>query len=335
MTAPLQSHPPIEVAIGQLPANEQSHAQVSMRVLAAHLPVPCLVVAKEVADITLAPATDAGFVSLRSAHDEVRIERPMRLVPLSEALTGLIEGMLAANDRAPVSPVAASPSAAVDASPVVAAAAAPQADSLFDLLMGRKLAGPVEITLKSGRSLLVDGRYAVAHLSAPATEMLPLLQDDAIESVTRVDAADFAQRTAKGNPLHPVSVEQVCWALPAGAESAATLARWHEDENARVRLDTWPNLSAQHDNLLWLGLLAKLSRRSETIGQLRHLAVAAGIPAARARHGLSLMLAYRHAHVTAAVEQARPVVVPMPVRREAAPTGLLGRLRSRLRALAA
>ena len=58
-------------------------------------------------------------------------------------------------------------------------------------------------------------------------------------------------------------------------------------------------------------------------------------PAARARYGLSLMLAYRHAHVTAAAEQARPVVVPLPVRREAAPTGLLGRLRSRLRALAA
>lgn len=332
MTAPLQSHPPIEVAIGQLPSNEQSHAQVSMRVLAAHLPVPCLVVAKEVADITLAPAADAGFVSLRSAHDEIRIERPMRLVPLSEALSGLIEGMLAASGRAPVSPVDASPTAAVDASP---ATAAPQAESLLDLLMGRKLAGPVEISLESGRSLLVDGRYAVAHLSAPASEMLPLLQDDAIARVTRVDAADFAQRTAKGNPLHPVSVEQLCWALPAGGESAATLARWHEDENARVSLDTWPNLSAQHDGLAWLGVLARLARRSDTLGQLRHAAVAAGIPAPRARHGLSLLLAYRHARIIASAEPARPVVVQMPVRREAAPTGLLGRLRSRLRALAA
>lgn len=329
MTAPLQSHPPIEVAIGQLPNNEQSHAQVSMRVLAAHLPVPCVVVPREVADITLAPSADPDFVSLYSAHTEIRIERPMRLVPLSEALSGLIDGILAETRRAPVSPATRSD---VDAAPVAAALQA--GTGLLDVLMGRRHPGPVEITLRSGRSLLVDGRYAVAHLSEPVTQMLPLLHDDAIENIARVDAADFARRTAKNNTLHPVSVEQLCWALPAGGESAATLARWHEDENVRVSLDTWPNLSVQHDGLAWLGVLARLARRSCTLGQLSHAAVAAGIPAARARHGLSLLLAYRHARITASAEPARPVVVQLPVRREA-PTGLLGRLRSRLRALAA
>ena len=341
MTAPLQSHPPVEVAIGQLPATEQSHAQISMRVLASHLPVPCVVVTQDTADITLSPDADAGFVHLHSAHGEARLERPIRLMPLSEALTGLIEGILAASGLAATAPVVAETPASA-ASPTIApvetnAPAAPVTQThapLLDLLLGRRHAGPVEFGLRSGRSLLVDGRYATAHLSEPVAQMLSLLQDDAVERITAVAADDFARRTAKGSPLHPVSVEQVCWALPAAGESAATLARWHEDENARIALDTWPNLSAQADSLLWLGLLARLARRGDSIGQLRHAAIAAGIPAARARHGLSLLLAYRHARVTASGEATRPVVVQMPVRREA-PTGLLGRLRSRLRALAA
>ena len=64
----LQSHPPIELAIGLLPSNEQSHAQVSMRVLASHLQVPCVVVQRETADITLKPSdTDANAICVISA----------------------------------------------------------------------------------------------------------------------------------------------------------------------------------------------------------------------------------------------------------------------------
>lgn len=340
----LQSHPPIELAIGLLPSNEQSHAQVSMRVLASHLQVPCVVVQRETADITLKPSdTDANAICVISAFGEAKLERPMRLVPLSEALQGLIDGILAQEGQS-ATPAPATPQVSAFAS-VATAAAVPASDptdsgeSLLGLLLGRKRQGPIEITLRSGRTLLLDGRYATAHLSESPVAMLPMLQGDAIAGIANVDAADFAARTGKGSALHPVGVEQLCWSLAETEDTAPALSRWHEDDQARVTLDTWPNLSVQHDNLAWLNVLGQLSRRSMTLADLRSAAINAGIAPARARHGLSLLLGYRHARVIASGTSENHNVVQMPVapkrQAEAAPTGLLGRLRMRLRALAA
>lgn len=337
----LQSHPPIELAIGLLPSSEQSHVQVSMRVLASHLQVPCVVMQRETADITLKPSdSDANAIAVVSAFGEAKLERPMRLVPLSEALQGLIDGILAHEGQsAAPAPVASTSNVAAFARSVAAPLMGSNEESLLGLLLGRKHQGPIEITLRSGRTILLDGRYATAHLSDSPVSMLAMLQGDTIARVSNVDAADFAARTAKGSVLFPVGVEQLCWSLAATDDTASALSRWHEDEQARVTLDTWPNLSVQADNLAWLSVLGQLSRRTMTIAELRNAAIDAGIAPARARHGLSLLLSYRHARVVASGVTENNVVVQMPVApkrpAEAAPTGLLGRLRMRLRALAA
>lgn len=331
MRSLLQLPPPLELAIGQLSPAEQSHAAISMRVLAAHLDAPCVVVTKDSGDITLKPCEDdAQSLCVASAYDQARIDRPMRLVPLSEALAKLIDGILARTGRQ------------VDTAPVAAEsiradATSPAAGSLLDTLLRRDLAGPLEIVLSSGSSLLVDRRYAMAHLSAPVSQLLPALIDESVISIQPIAAEEFSRRTAKGNPLHPVSVEQLCWSLPVHGNAIPELDRRHQDEQAQVSLDTWPNLSAQPDAAQWLQILARLHRQGMRVGQLRHALVAAGISAPRARHGISLLLSYRHARIAIqavpTASQAMPTSTSTAARQASA--GLLGRLRMRLRALAA
>ncbi len=259
MTAtPLESRPPIELAIGLLPPNEQSHAQVALRVLAPHLKVRCVVVPQATGDIVLAPCEDdAASIRIASVLEEVRLERPLRLMPLSTALGQLIDGLVARGDVAPA--------AQADAPAANVSSEAPTQDSLLSLLLGRQRPGPIEITFRSGRTLLLDARYITAHLSHPVADVLPQLQDEAIALVAAVEPAEFAARTAKGNALYPVSVEQLCWSLASGDNAPASLTRWHADEDARVALDTWPNLSTQADSLAWLGVLARLSRQGMSV----------------------------------------------------------------------
>lgn len=319
--------PPLELAIGQLSSLEQSHLQISMRVLAAHLDAPCIVVTKEEGDITFKPnANDSGTIRVVSAHEEALLERPIRLTPLSDALSRLIDGLLAH----PPQPASLPPSG----NPACGEATQP---ALLDLLLTRNPASPLEVRFASGRSLLLDERYAIAHLSSPVSDMFMTLMDESIISALPVQAGEFARRTAKGSAFHPVNVEQLCWALPAGSTSNPALDRWHKDPDARVILETWPNLSAQHDVDKWLSLLARLFQRDMPMSKLRDAAAAAGIPASRARHGISLLLTYRHAHIMATGNAVEPVVVHLPLARRHpnTSTGLLGRLRSRLRALAA
>lgn len=327
MVSMLQLPPPLELAVGQLSSAEQSHAQISLRVLAAHLKAPCIVVSKDVGDITLKPnEQDSGSIRVVSAYGEARLERPIRLVPLSEALSKLIDGILAQTDQpAPVA-IPSQPTGVQEAP-----------TALLELLLTRSHNGPLEVQFASGDSLVLDERYSVAHFSSPVADMLPTLANDSIVAIWPMSNEEFARRTAKDNPLHPISVEQVCWSLPATADSAPALDRWHRDPQSRVKLETWPNLSAQQDAHLWLEVLAKLFQRDMTVGGLRDAAMAAGISAARAHHGISMLLTYRHAHIVAASNVADTVVVQMPVTRRAPSNsmGLLGRLRSRLRALAA
>ncbi len=328
MVSMLDLPPPLELAIGQLSPNEQSHAQVSMRVLAAHLAAPCVVVNKWAGDITLKPcAGDEQSICVASSFEEARIERPIRLVPLSEALTKLIDGIVSRG--LPQRTQAARPSAEPFSS---------LPPALIDLLLTRSQAGPLEVQLASGRSLLVDARYSTAHLSCPVTEAMASLNDDAVIAVWPIASEAFASRTAKGSPLHPVGVEQLCWALSPTTESAPALDRWHRDAQVRLSLRSWPNLSAQADAAQWLPLLAGLFRADMRLQDLLDDASAAGIPVARARHGIALLLTYRHAQITTAVDTSTANVVQLIPASQRAPrpsAGLLGRLRSRLRALAA
>ena len=100
-----------------------------------------------------------------------------------------------------------------------------------------------------------------------------------------------------------------------------------------MQLETWPNLSRQPDAAAWLSVLARLSGRALGIDALRRAAEAEGIPAPRARHGVGMLLLFRHAQVVVTAT-TDPVVRHAPQAPAPHPAGLLGRIRARLRALA-
>ena len=96
---------------------------------------------------------------------------------------------------------------------------------------------------------------------------------DRIIQIAQVSNEEFTHRTRKGSDLQPLGVEQICWALTATPSAMPALDRWHRDDDARVSLDTWPNLSAQPDAQAWLEVLSTAFQRGMTVGALRDCSV--------------------------------------------------------------
>ncbi len=346
----LQSRPALPVAIGQLAGIEQTHLQISLRVLSSKLKVPCITVSEETATITLHPVDgDDKHLCVSSLHGDILVERPVRLMPLQEALAETIDRILAAEaghlapgmvvDAAAARVTAEASQNRTEAMPAGEVQAGSQrVPSLLALLLERKQPGPLRVVLKSGHSLLLDARYHSAYLEGGLTSSM--LADDAVAQIDRL-APDEFDRASLGLALDQrVSVEQICWLLQETADTRHLLSRWHDQPAQTVQLDTWPNLSMQSDALAWLGVLTKMSRRSLPLSDVVRLAVDAGIPLVRVRHGLSLLLTFRHAQLLTPVINAmpahRPAPTPPPTAAPALPQqsgGLLSRIRSRLRAL--
>lgn len=342
----LQTRPALQLAVGQLPSSEQSLVQIALRVLGPHLKVPCEAVVQPQADITAQPV-GSDKLELTTRYAQRHVERPVRLSPLSDALSDLIEDLLQreASDTAVPSPPATAPTA-VNAPPAQAAAmqSAARGDGqpLLDFLLLREQTGPVRLTLNNGMEIFVDQRYHTAWTSERIESLPDALGDRTIQQQQQIGVVDFLQRTGKGNPVHSILVEQLCWMLPSSPATQHLLARWHQSADASFSLETWPNLSSQADMLAWLPVLTAASRAPLMLRDAMRIAERNGISAERARNGISLLFLFKHAALRTApsaiaAEANTNVVAPMstaenkPVK--APSTGLLSRLRSRLRHL--
>lgn len=341
----LQARPALRLAVGQLPGAEQNLVQIALRVLRPHLRVPCDVVTQEQADITIRPAGE-DQLDLLTSHAERHVERPVRLAPLSDALSELITNLLdhEAGARPPAEEVRwPEPAIALASDPVVApttgtapapstTASTASSSGLIDLLLTREMAGPLHVTLQSGLEFLVDARYHTAWLSLPLDDLPASLGNGRIASVHSLTAFEFAQKTGSGTSLQSMQVEQLCWLLPQSTSAKGMLDRWHANPDTLIELHTWPNLSRQSDRLPWLSVLASLYRQPLSMRAAVRLAEREDIPTDRARAVLGLLLLYKHA-VQRQPDAPAPVQTAMTAPKEpsAAAQGLLGRLRSRLR----
>lgn len=335
----LQTRPALRLAVGQLPGAEQNLVQIAVRVLRPHLKVPCDVVTQSQADITIRPSGN-DQLDVVTSHAERQLERPVRLAPLSDALSELITDLLDHEAGAPAavptpaSMVVASPQAAQAqaAATAVEPIATPARGHLLDVLLTRDMAGPLRITLQSGLRFYVDERYHTAWIDQSPDTLPESLGQGRIVSIETITPFDFVQKTSSGGDLHSLLVEQICWMLPLSATGTATLERWHVNPDTLLELHTWPNLSRQNDKLPWLSVLAAIARRPMSMAEALRLAEREDIATARARVGLGLLLLFKHASQrqpdapAPMAAPAAPVNVP-----SAAAQGLLGRLRSRLR----
>lgn len=309
-TSRIQSRPAVQLAIGDLPSIEQDHVRISLRIISPRLQVPCVAVQQSQAEITLKPA-NSGSCDLRlvSRFGERHIERPLRLMPLSDALTDLIDGMLKHE--------------------LPAANTADGATRLLDLLLAPAATAISRIRLQSGIIFILDrGRHRAGFTDA--ADIALLHPGDRIADYRRLDALPTSFEHAAWLPL-----EQLCW-LFADAPAPA-LRRWLDDTAARLTLISWPNLSQQPDALAWIQVLNALMQRSMRIDETVRLAVQAGIPSTRAQAGLALLGLFRHATLTRTDAAACPAQPPSPppMAMSASQIGLLSRLRNKLRTLLA
>ncbi|RMH92892.1 hypothetical protein EBB59_08020 [Lysobacter pythonis] len=312
----------MRLAIGQLPALEQSHVQIAMRVISPRLPIPCQVVMEAAAELTLAPDPAGDALILSKGPDRLSLERPIRIVPLSDALSELINRSLAEHDAAPTA------SAGPGASTRPAAG-----KSLLAVLLEGALPGPSRVRLVNGEEFLIDARHHSAYHRLDPAGFIQRAQAAKVAEATPLDPAEFTRLTTREDAPQPIQVEQLCWAQHATPDAAALLERWHDDPQALVQLETWPNLSRQSDALAWLRVLARLSPRAMSLTALKQAAETEGISPARARFGLSLLFAFGHARIV--MSPIEPIPIPaQPVTPPQPSPSLLGRLRARLRTLA-
>ncbi|MGY0505629.1 hypothetical protein [Luteimonas sp. e5] len=332
----LQTRPPLTLAIGLLEPMEQNHVQIALRVIASRLPAPCTAVLGDRAELVLGPRDDGNGLLLTGPNGSRELDRPLRIVPLAEAINQLAGDAPQVADAAATTPAVTDHDrggAMSDPQPASVATADTHGQSLLHLLLKREEAGPLHIVLDNGDEWWLDARYHSAYSQTEPGIALQRLSDARVSRIEQLDAATFAASTEQAG-LRPLQVSQLCWSLAVSPDTQTLLGHWHANPDALLQLDSWPNLSRQGDGLAWLRVLAQLSRRSMSLAELRRAAEAEGITPARARHGLSLLLLFRHARIVAAAND------PAPLRRTAsatAPThsgGLLGRLRQRLRALA-
>ena len=336
--SPLQLRPAVQLAVGQLPEAEQSLMQIAVRVLAPHLKTPCEVVNQPQADITLQPE-GAEMLSLVTRHAQRSVERPVRLSPLSDALSELIDDLLM-RERAPAAQHARGAEAAGPIGDPIAAASndphAIPATPLLDLLLLREHAGPLRLSLASGLTMHIDQRYHTAWSGEAIESLAGALGDGVIVALEPLAVPGFLQQVGKNSALHTILVEQLCWLLPHTASSAELLGRWRQPDDARFLLETWPNLSSQADMLAWLPVLTAASRAPLAMRDALRIAERAGIPNERARDGICLLLMFKHAVLRPLETPAEPAfIAPTSTAANPAPaapsSGLLSRLRSRLR----
>lgn len=347
----LQQRPEVQLAIGQLSHGEQTHAQICLRVMGPRMQVPCVVVLEEQAEVTLAPVPgNENLARLSTAHSHRDLERPLRMVPMADALGELIDELLrrdpamvkAANPQRRWADVAAEPTQSTDAAPP-AQASVPAIDGqprlLLQALFDRAHRTPVQLTTTSGLKLLIDPNFHSAWLDRPAETLSTTIADEQIASAEPVGLGTFEERIGRGGGLYPIQIEQLCW-LGSGTTGAATpLDRWLEDDSAVLRLQTWPNLSVQPDYAQWLQVLPAMWTGALSMEEAVRRLQDTGMAATRARYGMALLCLFRHAkrdtsQVRPAAAAPAPVVAAAPASPAASEKqGLLGRLKSRLRGM--
>ena len=81
MPTPLQTLPPLRLAVDELPPQEQNHVQIAVRVIASTHKLPISISITGEGDFHLRPAANGSLV-LGGVGAPIPLERPIRLMPI-------------------------------------------------------------------------------------------------------------------------------------------------------------------------------------------------------------------------------------------------------------
>lgn len=308
--------------------------------MASRLPVPCVASTSAHGEITLAVAEhDAESIRISSRHGHREVERPLRMLPLSDALSELIDELLTHDTDVSTSALQAHDTDALETATIEQASQASTLPAtLVHALLDHSGFSASSLRTASGVEIMVDPHFHSAWVPVPANELSRELADEALSELQSVGLGTFQSRTGRGGCLYPVQVEQLCWLSTGRNPAPPALQRWLDDDNAALRLKTWPNLSLQDDYLQWLPVLMAMWKGPVTIAHALQQLADSGVEAQRARRGLALLCLFRHAHRDASADNVIQLSERKPAMRAEATAnaehnGLLNRFRKRLRAM--
>ena len=301
---PASSGVGIALAVGALAPFDRECVRTMLRTLATHLSAYFRLVEDRESDLTLVEdAANANVIVLRTRSGvEVRLPRPLRLMPLADGLNSMIDI---------VRPQALPNSAEL----------APH-DTLAGLLAGDS----------GGRR--ASGAWGTCWIR-PQSEDVAF--DRPLEYVARAlaagDEVEASEAVAAVAPA-PANIrlllrrDEVLWLSRPAAEVQRVVAAKLAQPTKQIKLRIWPNLARLPNQDRWITLFATLHEGVPSASALQ-LAMAEGIPEAEARRGFAVLLQQRYAVLQALPQRpaGHAPLVPVAVGK---PASFLQRLKQRL-----
>jgi len=300
----------IALSVGSLAAFDQQVLRTMLQTLATRLSAYFRVTDSREAELNLVehPTDASSFVlRVRSATEvtELRVPRPLRLMPLADALNASIDIVRPHSLPAPASD--------------------PSGGSLLSLVSVGAITAPLRVEGSWGTAVFLPGRDEVAfdrsfHVVARA------LAEDARVVRQEVITPVIASGLHEGARLH-LRREEMLWLCGPSVEAQRAVAVKLAHPDAFLTLRIWPNLARLPDHRRWLDVFAAM-RRGAGVAAVLARAAEEGIGEPQARRGIYLLLQQGQASLTQQAAAPTPVVAA-----NAPPPSFMQRLKQRLRQL--
>ena len=301
----------IALAVGTLAAFDQQVLRTMLQTLATRLSAYFRVTEAAEAEMSLIehPGDPACFllrVRDASTVTELRVPRPLRLMPLADALNASIDIVRPQNVPAP--------------------AKVSSGGSLLGLLCAGATTVPLRVEGAWGTAVFLPGRDEIAFDRSFLVVARALGEDARIARQDEI-APGVAVGLHEGARLH-LRREEILWLCGASVEAQRAVAVKLAHPEAFLTLHVWPNLSRLPDHRRWLDVFATM-RRGAGVAAVLARAAEEGITEMQARRGIYLLLQHGHARLSLqpAVSAAEVVSASAP------PTSFMQRLKQRLRQL--
>jgi len=275
----------IALAVGSLGGLDQQVVGTMLHTLATRLGAQFRISEAREAELTLVEhASDPASFVLRvrnaSNFSELRLPRPLRLMPLADALNASIDIVRPQSLSTPAVEVSSS--------------------SLVGLLCGSAANVPLRVEGTWGACVLVPGSDEIAFDRSYLVVARALAEDARVvgHAVVKPEVAAATHAAARVR----LRCEEIRWLSGPSAEAMRAIAVKLSHPDAFITLRIWPNLARLPDHRRWIDAFATM-QRGAGVAQIFNRAAAHGIADAQLRRGLALLFEQRQV----VLSQRRPV----------------------------
>lgn len=301
----------ITLAIGRLSALDQQIVRTMLQTLATRLSAFFRASDAEDGEVVLeASAADPASFILRarkgSRTGELRLPKPLRLMPLADGLNAMID--------------------VIRPQSLDFTAATAKHESTLGAVLGDAAPAPQRYRGAWGQCVSMPGKAGFA-FDRPYAMVARALAEDACVRECETISTQIAE-TLHGTARMILRREEIIWLCGPAIEFQRAVAVKLAHPDAFIKLAIWPNLARLPDHLRWISVFARL-QRGASLAAVLEVAAVEGLGEVQARRGLYVLLQMRLAELSLRPPlppgAAEPATIPSP--------SFMQRLRTRLRQL--